>query len=280
MSFEVAVAERADLDLMVAWAAAEGWNPGLGDAEAFLAADPRGFLIARVDGEPAACVSVVRYGERFAFLGFYICRPDLRGRGHGFALWRTAIDRMGARTIGLDGVVAQQANYRRSGFALAHRNVRYGGRVAAAAQPGAPIVRIEGDLIEAAVDVDRRHFPAPREDFARAWFSGGGRRLALGWLEEGRLAGVGVVRPCRSGYKIGPLYADDERVAEGLFAALAAEAGGAELFLDLPVPNGTAARMAERAGMTPVFETARMYRGEAPHLPLARIYGITSFELG
>jgi hypothetical protein len=32
--------------------------------------------------------------------------------------------------------------------------------------------------------------------------------------------------------------------------------------------------------MSPVFETARMYKGAAPKLPLERIFGITSFELG
>lgn len=33
-------------------------------------------------------------------------------------------------------------------------------------------------------------------------------------------------------------------------------------------------------GLAPVFETARMYRGAMPRLPLERIFGITSFELG
>jgi len=32
--------------------------------------------------------------------------------------------------------------------------------------------------------------------------------------------------------------------------------------------------------MKPVFETARMYTGCAPALPLARAFGVTSFELG
>jgi hypothetical protein len=32
--------------------------------------------------------------------------------------------------------------------------------------------------------------------------------------------------------------------------------------------------------MAPVFETARMYRGAAPELPLGNIFGITTFELG
>ncbi len=32
--------------------------------------------------------------------------------------------------------------------------------------------------------------------------------------------------------------------------------------------------------MTVSFETARMYRGKARDLPVDRIFGVTSFELG
>ena len=32
--------------------------------------------------------------------------------------------------------------------------------------------------------------------------------------------------------------------------------------------------------IAPVFETARMYRGSVPALPLNRIFGVTTFELG
>ena len=38
--------------------------------------------------------------------------------------------------------------------------------------------------------------------------------------------------------------------------------------------------LVERHGWQPVFKTARMYAGPAPTLDLARIYGVTSFELG
>jgi len=32
--------------------------------------------------------------------------------------------------------------------------------------------------------------------------------------------------------------------------------------------------------MVVVFETARMYTGAAPQLPLRRLFGVTTFELG
>lgn len=110
---------RATLDdwsVISGWAAEEGWNPGLADARSFFAQDPDGFFIGRVDGEPVSAISVVNYGDDYAFLGFYLVRPDLRGRGYGIATWKAALTHAGGRTVGLDGVPAQQDNYRKSGF--------------------------------------------------------------------------------------------------------------------------------------------------------------------
>jgi hypothetical protein len=55
---------------------------------------------------------------------------------------------------------------------------------------------------------------------------------------------------------------------------------GSEVYLDIPEPNAEAIALAEMYGMQPAFETARMYRGRSPELPLGQIFGITSFELG
>ena len=104
--------------------------------------------------------------------------------------------------------------------------------------------------------------------------------MALAAVRDGAPAGLGVVRPCREGAKIGPLFADDEPTARALFAALAARAPATPLFLDVPEPHAAAAAMAREAGMEPAFETARMYTGAAPPIPVGRVFGVTSFELG
>ncbi|MBR0652923.1 GNAT family N-acetyltransferase [Roseomonas terrae] len=270
-----------DLSLALDWAAAEGWNPGLSDAACFLAADPDGFLLAELDGEPIGCVSAVRYGEGFGFLGFYIVRPAHRGRGHGIALWRAAMARLRPGVVGLDGVVAQQANYRRSGFGLQHRNIRF----AAAAprvphQPDAPpVLDARTQPFDAIAAFDRRFFPAPRDAFLRAWIGAPGH-VARAVAGLGGLRGLAVLRPCREGSKIGPLFAQDPVTARALFADMLAAAPPGPVFLDLPEPNADALAMARDAGMAPAFETARMYAGAPPSLPLDAIYGITSFELG
>ncbi|TBW38433.1 GNAT family N-acetyltransferase [Siculibacillus lacustris] len=276
----IAPATPAEVDLLVEWAALEGWNPGLGDAGPFRASDPDGFHLARLDGEPVAGISVVTYDEAFAFLGFYICAPAHRGRGFGWATWQAGLAHAGARTVGLDGVVAQLDNYRRSGFALAHRNIRYAGRVDLPPVTPPGVTAVTAAHLPALITWDAPRFGAERAGFVTAWCDGGGGRIARIFVEDGRIRGWGVVRPARVGHKIGPLYAETPVVAEALFVALAGAVGDTTLVIDPPEPNAAARALAERHGLAPVFETARMYRGPAPALPLAEIWGISSFELG
>lgn len=272
---EIRVADEADLATMVEWAAREGWNPGLADPACFRATDPGGFLVGRVGGVLATCISVVRYGADQGFLGFYICAPAFRGRGHGWTTWQAGLARLDGRCVGLDGVVAQQENYRRSGFVLAHRNIRHAGSVDLPAPSDPAIVPASFAMV---AGLDDSMFGVARPGFLHAWLSAPGH-VALARIVDGEVRGYAVARPCREGTKIAPLFARDPGSADALFRALASRAAG-PVILDLPEPNREAVALARRHGLAPSFETARMYRGHPPALPLAGIYGITSFELG
>ena len=275
---------RDEVDLAIELAAREGWNPGLHDAHCFAEADPDGFLIAEVDGRLAGCISAVSYEGGFGFIGLYIVVPELRGQGIGWRLWTQGMQRLTGHLVGLDGVVAQQDNYRKSGFVLAWRNVRYAGtarHAASCVQTGAAAIVPVADIDFAAITKDdRRVFPAPRERFLRAWL-GMPDATALACVEGSRLAGWGVIRRCREGHKIGPLVADTQAVAKLLFEALCRQVPeGDAVYLDVPMPNAEAVALAQGQGMHGVFETARMYTGEAPACELQRVFGVTSFELG
>lgn len=58
-------------------------------------------------------------------------------------------------------------------------------------------------------------------------------------LQNGRLAGFGVLRLCRQRHKIGPLFAGSPDLAEKLFQGLAV-ALGQDVFMDTPETNPTA----------------------------------------
>jgi GNAT superfamily N-acetyltransferase len=283
-----------EVKLAVDWAAREGWNPGLDDARIFHATDPEGFFVGVLDGEPIASISVVAYDGSYAFLGFYIVKQEFRGHGYGFALWREAMARRARPLTGLDGVVAQQANYEKSGFRLAYRNFRFEGTAPSTtddAELPCEIVAAHDVPLERLVAYDREFFPAARHGFLQLWLEpeqpaflgvpiGSARSAALVARDGERILGLGAIRACRAGFKIGPLYAEDDRTADVLFLQLAGYADGANVYLDVPEPNEAALRLAKRYEMQPVFETARMYTGPAPSLPLARLYGVTTFELG
>lgn len=280
MDIEIRRAYRDELVDILERAAAEGWNPGLGDAAPFWAADPEGYLVAEADKRVVGTISLVRYGADYAFLGFYIVDPQVRGQGVGLRLWNAAMDLAGGRLVGLDGVVTQQENYRRSGFAYAHANIRHGGRVESAMPTDSRLKPVSPVHMPLIVDYDARFTPARREAFLREWLKEQETRQSVALLHGTGISGYGTIRASREGFKIGPLFSDTDVGAEVIFRALVASVGGGEIFLDIPAPNAEAKALCARHGLSPVFETARMYRGAAPDLPLGHIYGITSFELG
>lgn len=266
---------ESEVETLVDWAAVEGWNPGFGDAAVFRAADPGGFIGAFVDGEMVAGISAVAYGDDFGFIGLYICRPDRRGQGHGKAVWDAGMARLGNRTIGLDGVAEQQANYRSMGFVPAYDTVRYSGHAAGEAS-GSDVRPVTPDLLADILAYDRHCFPAPRQAFLQEWLRP--PRNALAVVNAGRIYGYGVARPCRDGFKIGPLFADDMDIALQLVTGLAGLQASDTLHIDAPATNGEFIAALEAAGLSPGFTTTRMYRGgvSAP----SGVFGITTLELG
>ena len=279
-SYKIRVMTRHEINLAIEWAAIEGWNPGLYDADCFYTADPNGFLIGLLGDEPIATISVVKYGDSFGFLGFYIVKPEYRGMGYGIQIWNTGLEYLKGRTIGLDGVLAQQSNYSKSGFKLAYRNIRFQATGGENFPTDPEIVQLSSISFDEICAYDKPFFLGDRKQFLNCWINQP-QTEALGIVRNNKLVGYGVMRLCRSGYKIGPLFADDPELAERLFLSLKAHAPEtAPFFLDTPEVNAAAVDLAKRYNMTAAFETARMYAGRCPDLPINRLFGVTTFELG
>jgi hypothetical protein len=221
-------------------------------------------------------------------MGFFIVQPEYRGRGFGDTLWharrKRLLDRLkpGA-SIGLDGVFEMQNYYAKGGFVFSHRDMRF--RVEITDRPADPkdeykhITPLAGVPFDQVLDYDRTCFPAGRSNFLEGWISQPDS-LALGYLHDGKLKGYGVIRRCREGCKIGPLFADDAEVAQSLYRPLAGFAAGGTLFLDAPENNPAAMAFVTQHAMTEVFGCARMYLGPTPVVANERIFGVTTFELG
>lgn len=266
---------------MMAWAESEGWQPGVGDEIAFYAADPEGFHRSTDGDRTVATISVARGSESVAFVGLYIVAPEHRGKGFGRQLWDEILARHGGITLGLDAVPEQVETYASAGFVPAFGNARFSAESGGLPEPD-PSSRVfpasEVDF-ESLAEFDGAHFFGPRPGFLRPWISGPGREAVVSTGADGSLNGFAASRPTSAGHRIGPVFAADPEVARAMILALAVPMTG-PVAIDIPQPNLPAVELLESFGMDRSFETTRMYRGPEPDLPLERIFGITSLELG
>lgn len=264
------------------WAAQEGWNPGLGDLDVARASDPEAFVAIRQGDTLIGGGSIIRHDDTFGFMGLFILRPDMRGRGLGGQFWRWRRDRLKARldadaAIGMDGVYDMAPFYERGGFVVAHRHLRMQG--VAQGRADSDVLTDKERLIDDIVAFDAGRFPTPREKFLRNWLDRPGLHLA-GLYRGDTFVGYGVARPCRAGFRIGPLFASDVVIADRLLGDLMARIAGEQVQIDVPETNLAAMALAAKYGLEEVFGCVRMYYGKPPKILTETIYAVTSLEFG
>ena len=272
-----------EFEILVSWAAKEGWNPGIDDAQLFWNTDPEGYMGCFHKNKLIGGGSIVSYDGLYGFMGFFIVHPDYRGVGIGQKLWTIRRDTLRSRlqkdaAIGMDGVVAMQPFYKKGGFEIAFCDERY-------ERNGTPfdinpnIHRITQSDFEAVQEFDKDCFGIPRTTFLSQWLFSVNAKSFL-YKESNDIRGFAVIRKCINGYKIGPLFALNENIARSLYECCLNSAIDEAVFIDIPCSNRQAMQMVKDYNATYVFECARMYYGTPPNTMSERIFGITSFELG
>ncbi|XP_066300032.1 holothin acyltransferase-like [Branchiostoma lanceolatum] len=303
------VTSVSEVCLMLEWAAAEGWHPGVYDAESSYRQDPTGFYLAEVDGVPIGGASLVKYEEHFAFLGYLITKPSFRGKGYARRIIEAILEAPGMsnRNIGLDGMTHLQDTYNRIlGAQFAWKNSRFRGvgtdsfkGVKQDDNPAALVPIKEVDFEHLCV-FDTFVFGTPRPTFLKSWISQPGM-VAFAAVtttaaaseddecsKQTRITGYGCIRLCVESYndvnfsrKIGPIFAESAAVGSQLFAALVSTVpSGTPFYIDIPHNNESAMEIARESSLELVFETARMFTKGDGGVKCSMIYGHTTLELG
>lgn len=277
MEYNIRNANRDEMDYFVDWAAKEGWNPGLHDADCFYDTDPKGFIVGEYNGEIVGAISAVAYDDNFGFIGFYIVQEDHRNTVLAPLLARNAIRHLSSQNVGLDGVFEKVDSYKSIGFKYAYRNLRFEGKFEGRHSDN--VIPVSDIPFKDILDYDTKFFPVKREIFLKNWLNMPDSR-ALAIKSDNEIIGYGMIRKCRKGFKIGPLFAENADIAEEILLALLSDAGGDFFYLDVPEMNKAGMSLANKYSMEECFGTARMYSQEIPDLPMDKIFGVTSFELG
>ena len=183
--------------------------------------------------------------------------------------------RLTGRLVGLDGVPAQQDNYRRSGFELAYRNVRYGGRRGRA---GRSASSTREHSLRAAARFRRPVVPGAEAGFLAGWISLP-ESLALAAVEDGELRGFGVAGGAGTATRSARSTPRAARSRSGCstVCAMALQVSRSSSMCRSPTrrrspwPKGAiSSRRSRRPGCN----------GPAPAIDLTQLYGVTTFELG
>lgn len=271
------------LKTLVKWAENEGWNPGPNDAEVYWATDPEGFYGYYYNDDLIAGGSIISYEKEFGFMGFFIVKPEYRSGGIGRKLWYRRRDTLLSRlnegaSIGMDGVVGMQPFYEKGGFKIVFRDERYE-KTGIRFIVDKNISPIDDDDIKSILAYDKQCFGFLRPQFMIPWLKLPNNKT-FKYIEHGVLKGFAIVRKANTGYKICPLFADNEKIAEELYKACLNSVVGEPLYLDIPEINQGASNLIKKYKATYVFECARMYFGKPPNIEIDKVFGITTFELG
>lgn len=279
-NFSIRRLTRKEMRTAILWADREGWNPGIHDEKCFFNADPNGYFAGVLGDKIVSIISAVKYDNIYGFVGFYIVDPEFRGRGYGLPVWNRAMEYLDGCIIGLDGVPEQVENYKKSGFLYAHRNITYKGISSKMNPSNNNISELSIDNFEMIRNYDLQFMPDSRDVFLKCWLSQDDSWI-IGIVENDFLKAYGKIRKCNEGYKIGPLFAENAVMAKNIFFELQNKVDeGSTFTIDIPESNSLSLQIAKDFKMEYFFETARMYKGKIPNLPLDKTFGITTYELG
>ena len=273
----------------------EGWRPAIDDHEIYFATDPTGFFVGELDGKIVCCMSVVKYGEEFAFGAYYIVEKPYRGKGYGLAMYDYVFERN--QNFGLDGVLENIPVYEKWGSKSTWINRRMLFDVSQCAIHLDTFNPSAGVFVQPAKQVDLDHlsaydtaaFGAPHDLYLKALLNAPNTINLAATNSSGDIVGFVSARRTISeedGWKIGPLFADDSQIArtllKHLYKELAKEASKRKVVtMDIPADiNPEAMALAEELKATFLWDLSRMFTKGPLSIPKEKIFGFASVELG
>ncbi len=275
-----------ELKLVITWAEAEGWNPGKFDSRSYFALDQKGHFLLQVGQTPIGAISVVRYDNYLSFIGLFIVRPEYRSKGYGKLLWDHAMRQIeGIKKTGLYAVPKEIPRYQKAGFKDRYHNFRYHQVSSQNIENSSHLsVRIKSSasFFENLCDYDQLYFGHSRKNFFESLF-----KMPQTWafvsLSNKKVNGYGVIRPCKIGYRIGPLYCDNIETAKDIFRMLLTNIPGQNYIVDIPSTNTFGEVFANYFNLdrVPDSDTAAMFKGADPtEIDQSKCYGVCSLEFG
>ena len=252
----------------------QGWNPGLQDGLGFHNADPTGFFIGLLNGQPICCISAVRQGI-LGYIGYYVVKKQYRGRGYGLKLFRHAMEYLQGCNIRLDTMMTAVDKYKKLGFKSYYFGFRYTGTIDSK-DVSCPNIFPSADVpFDKIVQYDARYYGADRKHFLSTWLTIATTN-SLVYLDNDTIKGYGAIRQCQEGYHLGPLYAETSDIAKDLIYSLCQPYGKCKLTLEFTDENVEGKKLMEHLNFKPFTRFTNMYTQTPPKVDVRNIYCLTT----
>ncbi len=188
----------------------------------------------------------------------------------------------GVQTIGLDAVLEQTENYAKSGFRKFYKHARYVYTVKGTEGQNMAFINSTVNDYLAISEFDSKHVPEQRPTFIKSWLSNNQSRHLHIMSPQGEVQAFASIRQAETGYRVGPIYANDAHEASNLLYGLSCGLKkGTQVFIDIPEINLQHKKFISQADLAPAdFDCFRMYRGVPPDLSVQNIFAISSLETG
>jgi GNAT superfamily N-acetyltransferase len=238
-----------------------GWNQTEADWQRNLDLQPDGCFAAESDGAVVGTATCCVFGP-VAWVALVLVDPAFRRRGIGRALMGRVLahlDALGVAAVRLDATPMGQPLYEQLGFIEQFRLARFEGHLPPDGTPAAAeVVAVEPARWEELAALDREVTRTDRRCFLLRLFAEQPAEVRAvlgpaGW------SGLFAVRPGARALQLGPCVGAAGPV---LLADAFARHGGRFVFLDVPLKNDEACRLATSRGLTVSRHLTRMCRGE------------------
>jgi GNAT superfamily N-acetyltransferase len=262
------VTTEEELDLFRSWPASDGRNSSPLDIHIYKLLDAKGLFVAYSGDKPVATLLVIRYSEKFSFLGAYYTQAEHRGKGYGMALWCYVLDFVGDMPIALTTLEKFRGMYARSGFTV-HQKVKH------VQAPVSTIQKFPSSLRDGLKLSDAKNISPEKlsEYEAKNYIVGrkpeffhvlstdpdcNGVVILDDYTKD--IVGIAFIRKGTLAYRVGPLYADEISFVLPLLKELT-KSFDESLMIACTIPeiNKPGYKLFKTSGFKKYFETINMH---------------------
>jgi N-acetylglutamate synthase-like GNAT family acetyltransferase len=238
-----------------------GLNQTKSDWQRLLKMEPKGCFVAELDGCSLGTTTTCVF-DNTAWIAMLIVDVDYRGKGIGTELLKYSLNYLESRkvkTVRLDATSAGQPIYEKIGFIPEYRLARFEG-IAQSGKKGLLVSKACPDIFATIIEFDKVMSGTNREKMLRRLFEEFSDDIYVIQYDK-TIKGFILTRPGANSIQIGPCIATED-AGSVLLQDVLVRYAGESVFIDIPIGNANAVKIAESSGLTIQRYFMRMYRGE------------------